>query len=160
MNPREARLLVHLYPRPWRDRYGMEFEEFLQATPRSFGSVANVIWSAAWERVSPTIRQPIPTYPLSVFALAKMPSAFLPLAMSLAALAMLGAVSAIIGLAPEPDEGPTAHMWQLLMGAQIPLVMFFALKWLPRAPKQALCVIGLQAAAVLAAMAPVFLLGL
>ena len=31
------------------------------------------------------------------------------------------------------------------------------MKWLPRAPKQALCVLAVQVAAVLAAMAPVYL---
>ncbi len=30
MNPALARLLTRLYPRRWRDRYGAEFESFLQ----------------------------------------------------------------------------------------------------------------------------------
>jgi hypothetical protein len=31
------------------------------------------------------------------------------------------------GTAPQPDEGTAAHIWQILMVAQIPLVMFFAI---------------------------------
>ena len=47
---------------------------------------------------------------------------------------------------------------QILMAAQIPLVAYFAIKWLPQAPKQALLVLALQAVAGLAAIASVFLL--
>jgi hypothetical protein len=104
--------------------------------------------------------------PNSVRAILKHPSAFLPLAMSLAALAVVG-VAAIYnilhyghGLVREPDEGTAAHLWQLLMAGQLPVLLFFAIKWLPRAPKQTLGVLALQAGAALASMAPVFLLGL
>jgi len=90
----------------------------------------------------------------------KQPSAFLPLAMSLAALATVLLHLARFGVVREPDEGAAAHIWQLLMAAQIPIIGFFAIKWLPRAPKEALVVLGLQVGAVLAAMAPVFLLKL
>jgi hypothetical protein len=44
------------------------------------------------------------------------------------------------------------------MAGQVPIVMFFALKWVPRAPRRALLILALQFAAALAAMAPVFLL--
>jgi hypothetical protein len=42
------------------------------------------------------------------------------------------------------------------MAGQIPVMAFFAIKWLPRAPKLALGVLALQAGAVLASIAPVF----
>ncbi|MGO9318720.1 MAG: hypothetical protein ACLPXT_04560 [Terracidiphilus sp.] len=90
----------------------------------------------------------------------KQPSAFLPLAMSLTALGLVLGHIAIYGAAREADEGAAAHLWQVLMAGQIPLVAFFAIKWLPRAPKQALYILALQAGAVLAAMAPVFILHL
>ena len=90
----------------------------------------------------------------------KKPSAFLPVAMSLAALAVVLIHVAIFGAAREADEGTAAHLWQLLMAAQLPLLLFFAIKWLPRSPKQALLVIALQAGAALAALAPVYLLNL
>ena len=94
------------------------------------------------------------------------PSAFVPLAMSVIALALVGGayIFAVAtgqgGLVREPDEGAIAHLWQLLMAGQLPVLAFFAIKWLPRAPKQALCVLALQAGAVVAAMAPVYFLNL
>lgn len=88
------------------------------------------------------------------------PSAFIPLAMSLIALALLVGHIAIFGAAREADEGTTAHLWQILMAGQMPVLAFFAIKWLPRAPKQTLYVLALQAGAVLASMAPVYFLNL
>jgi hypothetical protein len=80
--------------------------------------------------------------------------------MSFAALATVLLHVARFGAAREPDEGAAAHIWQLLMAAQIPVIVFFAIKWLPQAPKEALVVLALQIAAALAAAAPVFLLKL
>jgi hypothetical protein len=90
----------------------------------------------------------------------KQPSALIPLAMSLAALALVISHIAAVGVAREADEGAAARLWQLLMAGQIPVVALFAIKWLPRHPRQALLVLALQAAAGVAAAAPVFLLGL
>jgi len=87
-------------------------------------------------------------------------SAFLPLAMSFAALATVLVHVAMFGVAREADEGTAAHIWQILMAAQIPIVAFFAIKWLPRTPRQALLVLALQGGAALAALAPVFFLNL
>jgi hypothetical protein len=58
----------------------------------------------------------------------KQPSAFLPLAMSLAALLMVLGHAAIFGVVHEADEGTAAHVFQLLMAAQVPVVAFFAIK--------------------------------
>ncbi len=90
----------------------------------------------------------------------KQPSAFLPVAMSAAALATVLVHIALFGIAREADEGTAAHIWQLLMAAQLPIMAFFAFKWLPRTTGQALLVLALQAAAALAALAPVFFLNL
>ena len=57
-------------------------------------------------------------------------------------------------------EGTAAHIWQLLMAGQMPVLAFSAVKWLPRAPRQTLYVLALQTSAALAAMATVFLLHL
>jgi len=88
----------------------------------------------------------------------KHPSAFLPVALSLGALATVLMFVVSHGTAPQADEGTAAHIWQILMAAQAPIVVFFALKWLPRSPRQAMPILGLQIGAALAAMAPVFLL--
>ncbi len=90
----------------------------------------------------------------------KKPSSWIPLAMSLAALAVVLTHVAIFGAVREADEGTAAHLWQLLMAGQLPIVAFFAIKWLPRTPRQALLVLALQAGAGLAALAPVFFLNL
>ena len=90
----------------------------------------------------------------------KQPSAFLPVAMSLAALAVVLGHVAMFGVVREADEGTAAHIWQLLMAAQAPIVAYFAIKWLPRNPREALVVLALQAVAGLAALAPVFILQL
>ena len=90
----------------------------------------------------------------------KKPSAFLPVAMSFAALATVLGHVAMFGAVREADEGTAAHIWQILMAAQVPIVTFFAIKWLPRAPRQALHILALQVGAALAALAPVFFLNL
>lgn len=88
------------------------------------------------------------------------PSALLPLAMSLAALATVLIHVALHGAAREADEGTAAHLFQLLLAGELPIVAYFAIRWLPRETRPALGVLALQAAAGLAALAPVFFLGL
>ena len=84
------------------------------------------------------------------------PTALIPIAMSLAALATVMAYAAMFGVARQADEGTAAHIWQLLMAGQVPVVAFFAIRWLPLEPRQALLVLAFQIAAALAAMFPVW----
>jgi hypothetical protein len=86
----------------------------------------------------------------------KRPSAFLPVAMSLVALALVLSHIALFGVVHEADEGAAAHIWQILMVAQVPIIAFFAIKYVLQRPKQALLVLALQIVAALAACAPVF----
>jgi hypothetical protein len=88
----------------------------------------------------------------------RQPSAFLPVTMSLCALATIAIYIAFNGTAPQADEGTAAHIWQLLMAAQAPIILYFAIKWVPQSPRQAMLILALQIATALAAMAPVFLL--
>ena len=88
--------------------------------------------------------------------LVKKPSAFLPLVMSSVALAVLVGHLLLFGAARETDEGAAAHLFQLLVVAQVPIVAFFAIRWLPRASKPALGVLALQAGAILVALVPVW----
>jgi hypothetical protein len=46
------------------------------------------------------------------------------------------------------------------MAAQVPIIAFFALKYVPQKPKQALLVLALQIVAMLTTCAPVFFLKL
>jgi hypothetical protein len=85
-------------------------------------------------------------------------AAWLPIAMSFAALALVAFHIATAGTAPQADEGTAAHLWQLLMVGQTPLLIFYAIKRLPRTPRSALLVMGVQIGAAMAAFAPVYLL--
>jgi hypothetical protein len=166
MHPRLARLLTRLYPRRWRERYGKEFEALLEMGSGDVRTLANSIWSALHEHIVPTYGGNMDPNPNSFRNILKHPSAFLPLAMSLSAIGVLcgaaiyGILHGAHGIIRQPDEGTAAHLWQLLMAGQLPVLLFFAIKWLPRAPKQTLGVLALQAGAALASMAPVFFLGL
>jgi hypothetical protein len=165
MNPRLARQLTQLYPRVWRERYGEEFEALLESSPSDLRTLANSIRSALGEHISPTQGGNMDRDPNSFSVMLRRPSAYLPLAMSLSALTMV-LVFIAIGLAQggkvirDPDEGAIAHLWQLLMTVQMPIVLFFAIKWLRRSPGQTLRVLGLQAGAWLASCAPIYFLHL
>ncbi len=89
-------------------------------------------------------------------SLFKRPSAFVPIAMSIVALAIVIAYAAMFGTARQSDEGSAAHIWQLLMAGQVPVVAFFAIRWLPAEPRQALQVLAVQGGAALAALFPVW----
>jgi hypothetical protein len=89
-------------------------------------------------------------------SLLKRPSVFLPPIMSLAALAIVLGHVAMYGIIHETDEGSAAHLFQILMAGQVPIVAYFAVKWLPRSPRHALLVLALQAVAVLPALAAVY----
>jgi hypothetical protein len=163
MTPRLARWLVRLYPRDWRERYGEEFEALLQEGSGEFRALVNVLCAALRERVVPeaTMGVEMNQYPYSVLSLSKKPSAFVPMAMSVTALAvLLGSIAASSGVVRDTDEGAIAHIWQLLMVGQVPILAYFVIRWLPRVPRQTLYVLALQIGAALAAMAPVYFLGL
>ena len=88
----------------------------------------------------------------------KQPSALIPVAMSFAALIMVLVHFAMYGIVKDVDEGTPAHVFQLLMVAQVPIVAFFAIKWLPKAPREAILMLALQASAMIAAFASVYFL--
>ena len=91
-------------------------------------------------------------------SLLKKPTAFLPLLLSLAALAMVLVHWAIFGIMQESDEGTLAHLFQILMIVQIPVAIYFLLNWVDRKPKQTMLIIALQALAGVAAIAAVYFL--
>jgi hypothetical protein len=95
---------------------------------------------------------------MNSMAMLKRPSAFLPLAISFAALVTILIFIILHGTAPQADEGAAAHIWQLLMAAQLPLIAYFTIRWVPQSPREAVPILVLQLGAALAAMAPVFLL--
>jgi hypothetical protein len=97
---------------------------------------------------------------MTIRALLRQPTAYLPIVMSAAALAMIAWFVAVNGVVHQPDEGAQAHLWQLLVAGQLPLIALFAALWVPRARQAALVVLGLQLAALLLlAIAPLWALG-
>ena len=97
---------------------------------------------------------------MTLATVGKRPSALIPVVMSIVALALVGGSLAVSSAAREADEGAVAHLWQLLVAGQLPVIAFFAFTWLPRAPRPALLVLTVQGIALLAALVPVYFLRL
>ena len=91
--------------------------------------------------------------------LLRRPTAFVPVAMSVTALLTAIVFAARFGTAPQRDKGAAAHLWQVLMLGQAPIISIFIMKWLTVDPKQAVVVLSLQVAAGIAALAPVWWFG-
>lgn len=89
--------------------------------------------------------------------LIKYPSAWIPIVMSLAALSLVIGHLVMFGAQRSEDEGTAAHIFQFLMGGQLPIIAYFAIRWLPRKPKQVIQILALQLIAGLLAFAPVFI---
>lgn len=91
---------------------------------------------------------------VSMETMAKKTSAWLPLAMSLAALALLIGYVLVVGIvgSPDGDEGAPARIFQLLLAGQLPIMAFFAVKWLPEQPRQAWKILALQLGAIVLAV--------
>ncbi len=102
------------------------------------GRSADVIWAAFMEHVSPKRGGGMDRESRSFVEVLRQPSAFVPLMMSLVALAMVLGDVAMFGAIRDKDEGAVAHLWQLLMAGQAPIVALLRAKWLPRAPRQTL----------------------
>jgi hypothetical protein len=96
---------------------------------------------------------------MDFLTLMKRSSANLPPLMSLAALAVIVIHLALFGLARQADEGAAARVFQLLMTAQVPVIAWFAVRWVPRHAKAALQVLALQIAAAVVPLAVLFVLG-
>jgi 5-methylcytosine-specific restriction endonuclease McrA len=110
-------------------------------------------------RVSRIIRLAYARAAMDVRTLLRRPSAWLPIAMSLAALGLVMWFAASFGvLRGTHDEGAAARVFQIVMVAQIPIVGYFALTWLPRVPRPAGLILALQVAAGLVAILTVVLL--
>ncbi|HEY2780328.1 MAG TPA: hypothetical protein VGI90_06125 [Steroidobacteraceae bacterium] len=90
----------------------------------------------------------------------KLPSAWLPIAMSSVALIVVALRVLLSGVARDADEGAAAHLWQMLMVGQVPVIGWFLVRWVLKNPRQWTVVLAVQVGAVLVAAAPVYLLRL
>jgi len=86
-------------------------------------------------------------------------SAWSPVIMSIGALVLVGAQIAMHGTQPVSDEGALAHLWQLLVLGQVPIIGFFVFRWLKVYPRQGAIILVAQLLAVASALVPVRTMG-
>lgn len=93
-------------------------------------------------------------------ALIRRPGAWLPMAVSLAALVFVIGYLAVFGAtgASRRDEGAPARLFQLLLLADAVLIVAFAIRWLPRAPRSTVAIVVLQVVVAAIPMAAITLL--
>ena len=94
--------------------------------------------------------------PAAAFGTIRWLGALLPLLMTFTVVT----AGLVEGLVRRSDEGTAAHLFQILMPAQIPIIALFAATQLPRHPAWTRWVLALQVGAALALFAVVFSLGL
>jgi len=63
-----------------------------------------------------------------------------------------------VGRVRQADEGTEAHLFQLLLAAQVPIIAYFAVTYLPKQPRQSLVVMALQFIAGVAALSLLYFL--
>ena len=80
----------------------------------------------------------------TIRGLLRKPGAWLPQVLSFAALGLIVAHVALVGVARQADEGAEARFFQLLMLATAVTIVAFAVRWLPVAPKAAVLIVALQ----------------
>jgi hypothetical protein len=153
---RVPRVVYRLYPTWWLDRYGDELDALVEDAGASWSTVADLAFAALVVRVQQ--RAPAAAGPPTIRDLLWRPSGFVPVAMSACALAVIAIHILNSGVAPQPDEGAAAHLWQLLMAGQLPFVGWFALRWVPERSRRAMAVSAIHAGAIAAALFPVWYL--
>lgn len=83
----------------------------------------------------------------------KPPSAFVPAAMSLLALLLVVIHAAIVAFTRQSGNATITLLFQLLMTAQLPVVLFLIVTRLRRDPSPTLRILAVQVAAAFAAIA-------
>ncbi len=88
------------------------------------------------------------------------PSAWIPVVMSLAALALVFGYILFIGIpkVPVEDENLAARIFQLLLVGQIPVIIYFTVKYIMRKPKEVFLTLLIQFLAGFLAFVSVFIL--
>ena len=81
---------------------------------------------------------------MTMTTLLRKPSAWLPMLVSLVALALVLDYLVRYGVAPQEDEGAHARIFQLLIVVEAILIGSFGFRWIPETPRAAIAVIALQ----------------
>jgi len=98
--------------------------------------------------------------PVRVIDILKHPSAWVPIVIPLCFFLYIAVTISFFGIVRSADEGAPAHLFQLWLVSEPLLLGYFAYRWLPRAPRAAATILALQTAAAVAAVFPIFYLGL
>ena len=151
---RILRAAYRLYPRWWWQRYGAELEALVDDGHAGWAAIADLVFGAVAVRLRQ--RAPVEPGPSSTTRLFWSPSGIAPIAMSLGALATIAGHIVTSGVAPQTDEGTAAHIWQLLMACQLPVVAWFAFRWIPQGGRAAIAVSAIHVGAIAAALFPVW----
>jgi hypothetical protein len=85
------------------------------------------------------------------------PTAWVPIAIALGALLFVLGFAAFGEVTAHQDEGTPARLFQLALLIQAVIMVVFAVRWLPRAPREAGIILALQVAA---AAVPVIVISL
>jgi ABC-type arginine/histidine transport system permease subunit len=96
---------------------------------------------------------------MRVAEMVRQPSAGIPLLMSATALAVMVGHAALFGVSHAIDVGTHARVSRLLIAAELPLVLYFVMKWLPRDARRTMRVLGLQAISAVTAFLTIHFLG-
>lgn len=155
--------LVRLYPRAWRDRYGDELSDLIACGRVDRRVVWDVAIGAAREHARAARRKGetiMVTARGNAGVLVRNPSAALPIAMSALALIVVLGNIALFGSARQPDEGAAAHLFQILVVGQVPLIAWFVWRRLRSHQPGTLTILAVQALSVAVALFPVWYFGL
>lgn len=163
MNPPRRHWLVQLYPRAWRERYGDELSDLIADRPLDWPLIFDVARGAAgahWLQVSTSGEKIMLAQAHDGRTFVRTPSAYLPIMMSLVACGLVLASVAVFGARHDADEGAAAHLFQLLVAGQVPVILWFAVRGRRAFARQAVAILGLQVAAIGIALLPVWYFGL
>ena len=90
-------------------------------------------------------------------SLLRSPLGLTPILLSLFCIGMILLHVARFGTLKQEDEGTEAHLFQLLMVLQAPLILLFVGRWWPVRRRETLVILALQALAASLAFALVYL---
>jgi hypothetical protein len=94
--------------------------------------------------LTPKASRPMDEVSPSMTSLMRKPSAWLPMVLSLATLTLIVVYVGLVGVVRHEDEGVPARLFQLLMVVEAVAIAFFAIRWVPEAPRPAIAILALQ----------------
>ncbi len=83
------------------------------------------------------------------------PSAIIPMLMSAMAVVLVIGHYMLYGEDRDADEGTAAHLFQMLLVLQIPIIFAFLVKWFPKERHQVLWILAMEAGFIAVALVSV-----